>query len=408
MQVSYKSNKLQKVCNKEKEGIREYGPVCAGKLRQRLSESTQRMTMKAKKKLFYEPDYAVPPGETVREQMEHYGWTQQELATRLDTSVQTIDRIFKGDQPITLETSTKLERVLGAPARFWNNLELNYRERLTKLADQARLKADLSWLKTIPVKELSTRGAISASGDPVEQLNSVLAFYGVCNVKAWRDLWEKPAVAARRSQCFESQPGATSAWLRLGQLQALKRTCSVYDKAGFVALLQEARQLTKASASAISTLIERCAACGVAVALVPEMPKAPWSGATMWLSPQRVMILLNLRGKAEDKFWFSFFHEAGHVLHDSKKDLLINDGSSDDPREQRANDFAAETLIPQTYNDAIRQARTEKDIKKLAIEIGISAGIVAGRYQFLTKQWTSFKSLIRPFKWKPQTCDAKN
>ena len=38
MNVSFKSNKLQKVCNKEKEGIREYGPVCAGKLRQRLAE----------------------------------------------------------------------------------------------------------------------------------------------------------------------------------------------------------------------------------------------------------------------------------------------------------------------------------------------------------------------------------
>ena len=365
--------------------------------------------MKAKKKLFYEPDYAVPPGETIREQMEHYGWTQLELATRLDTTVQTINRIFKGEQPITLETATKLERVLGAPARFWNNLELNYRERLTKLEDQVRLKADLAWLKTIPVKELSRRGAIADSDDPVERLHRVLAFYGVCNVKAWRDLWEKPAaVAARRSPCFESQPGAASAWLRLGQLQALNRTCAVYDKVRFSALLQDVRQLTKDSVNAISTLVERCAACGVSVALVPEMPKAPWSGATLWLSPEKVMILLNLRGKAEDKFWFSFFHEAGHVLNDSKKDLLINDGSSDDPREQRANDFAAETLIPQTYNDSIRQARTETDIKRLANEIGIAAGIVAGRYQFLTQNWIRFKSLIRPFTWEPKEDKYEN
>jgi len=300
--------------------------------------------MKAKKKFFYDPDYAVPPGETVREQMEHYGWSQQELATRLDTTVQTINRIFKGEQPISLETAIKLERVLGAPARFWNNLELNYRECLTKLKDQARLEADLAWLKSIPVKELTKRGAISDSRDPVEQLNNVLAFYGVCNVKAWRDLWEKPAVAARRSPCFESQPGATSAWLRLGQLQVQEQTCKGYDKARFSAVLQEARGWTKETTPAISKLIERCAECGVAVTLVPEMPKAPWSGATMWLSPEKAMIVLNLRGKAEDKFWFSFFHEAGHVLLDSKKDVLINDGSSDDPREQRANDFAAEKL----------------------------------------------------------------
>jgi Zn-dependent peptidase ImmA (M78 family) len=108
-----------------------------------------------------------------------------------------------------------------------------------------------------------------------------------------------------------------------------------------------------------------------------------------------------LRGKAEDKFWFSFFHEAGHVLHDSKKDLLINNGKADDPREQRANEYAAEKLIPSSYNDRIRQAQTATDIKRLANELGISPGIVAGRYQFLTKQWSAFKPLIRSFTWKP-------
>ena len=363
--------------------------------------------MKAKKTFLYEPDYVVLPGDTIREQMEHYGWSQQELATRLDTTAQTLNRIFKGEQPITLETATKLERVLGAPARFWNNLELNYRERLTKFEDQKRLQTDLAWLKTIPVKELCTRGAIPENRDPVEQLNNVLAFYGVCNVKAWCDLWEQPAVAARRSQCFESQPGATSAWLRLGQLQAQELNCKPFDKAGFVSVLEEARNLTNRPDD-FTTLVDKCAACGVALVMVPEMPKAPWSGATMWLTADKVMILLNLRGKAEDKFWFSFFHEAGHVLHDSKKDLLINDGSADDPRENRANEFAAERLIPASYNARIRQANTAADIKKLATEIGISPGIVAGRYQFLTKQWSAFKPMIRTFTWKPQAIHAKH
>ena len=357
--------------------------------------------MKAKRTLIYRPDYAVAPGETIREQMDHYGWSQQELAIRLDTTPQTINRIFKGEQPITLETANKLERVLGAPARFWNNLELNYREQLTKLADRERLQADLNWLKTIPVAELRKRNAIPEAKDPVEQLGDVLSFYGVGNVKAWRDLWEEPAVAARRSSCFASHPGAASAWLRLGQLQAQERACNPYDKARITAMLDEVRALTNAPPeAAVPQLIEHCAACGVAVALVPEMPKAPWSGATMWLTPEKVMILLNLRGKAEDKFWFSFFHEIGHVLHDSKKDLLINDGTQDDPRETCADAFAAETLIPQKQNARVAALRTPDDVKTLARELGIAPGIVAGRHQFLTKNWIRFKPLIRKFVWK--------
>ena len=129
------------------------------------------------------------------------------------------------------------------------------------------------------------------------------------------------------------------------------------------------------------------------------MKKVPWNGATKWLSPEKVMILLNLRGKGEDKFWFSFFHEAGHVLHDSKKDLLINDGSLDDPREARANQFAAETLVPTRYDGRIRAARNAAEIAAIADTLGVSPGIVAGRYQFVTGKWGWFKKLIRRLDW---------
>jgi len=129
------------------------------------------------------------------------------------------------------------------------------------------------------------------------------------------------------------------------------------------------------------------------------MQKVPWNGATKWLTPNKVMILLCLRGKGEDKFWFSFFHEAGHVLNDSKKDLLINDGSQSDPREKRANDFAAEFLIPSKYNDAIRRIRSKAEIVQMADRLEISPGIIAGRYQFLTENWSYFKDLIRALEW---------
>ena len=355
--------------------------------------------MRTKKVFAYEPDYAVPPGETIREQMEHYGWTQQELAVRLKTTVQTLNRIFKGDQVISLDMANRLELVFRAPARFWNTLELNYREQLAKLEEKRQLAEDLDWLESIPVAELIKREVVSASADRVEVLRSVLAFYGVSNVPAWHDLWGHPQVAARRSACFESQPGAASAWIRLGELQAQECSCNTYDKAKFGSVLSALRGKIETHTSAIAYMRDQCAACGVAIALVPEMPKAPWSGATKWLTADKVMILLNLRGKAEDKFWFSFYHEAGHVLHDSKKDVLINDGSSDDPRELRANTFAAEQLIPSHYNDRIRDAVSDADIKRLASEIGVSPGIVAGRYQYLTRQWHRFKSLIRTYKW---------
>ena len=91
---------------------------------------------------------------------------------------------------------------------------------------------------------------------------------------------------------------------------------------------------------------ELCAEAGVALVFIPEMKKVPWNGATKWLSSEKAMIILNLRGKGEDLFWFSFFHEAGHVLTGKKQHLYIAEKHDDSPEEKKADAFASEILIP--------------------------------------------------------------
>lgn len=356
--------------------------------------------MKAKKQYTFEPDYAVAPGETLSEVMTSLDMNQRELAKRLELTEQTLIRIFKGEQPISYATANRLELVTRVPARLWNNLEAEYREQLAKVEERQRLLESIEWLKTIPVKELVERGALDAQSDKVSMLREVLKFYGVGSVAAWSEIWDVPAVAARRSPCFETRPGDASAWIRLGELQAHDVECQPYDKARFKEALKQIRGLTRQSVEVFEPEMKRlCAEAGVAVALVREMKKVPWSGATKWLTPNKAMILLSLRGKGEDKFWFSFFHEAGHILYDSKKDLLINDGSHNDPREERANQYAAEILIPAKYNAIISTLRSKVEIIALANDLGIAPGIVVGRYQHLTKKWNFFNDLIQTLQW---------
>lgn len=354
----------------------------------------------AQKKYEFEPDYAVPPGDTLLEVMESLEMTQKELAVRTGLTEQTLTRIFKGVQPVSYETANRLELVTQVPARMWNNLEAQYREQLAKLAERRRLGTNIQWLKTIPTKELIERGCLEATEDKVALLRKTLAFFGVSSIEAWQEIWDVPAVAARRSTCFETRPGDAAAWIRQGELQAHQIECGPFDKKRFIVALQQIRTLTREKPEVFVPEMKRlCAEAGVAVALVREMKKVPWSGATRWLTPNKAMILLSLRGRGEDKFWFSFFHEAGHVLNDGKKDLLINDDSQDDPREQRANAFAAEFLIPIRYDSAITKFRTKADVVSLADELGISPGIVAGRYQFLTGKWHFFKDQIHKLEW---------
>lgn len=356
--------------------------------------------MKAKKKYAFEPDYAVAPGETLSEVMTSLDMNQKDLAKRLELTEQTLIRIFKGEQPISYATANRLELVTRVPARLWNNLEAEYREQLAKIEERENLANSIEWLKTIPVKELIDRGCLEPQPDKVSMLRETLKFYGVGSVDAWSKIWEVPAIAARRSPCFETRPGDASAWIRQGELQAHEVECQPYDKARFKDVLKQIRGLTCETAEVFEPEMRRlCAEAGVAITFVREMKKVPWSGATKWLTPNKAMILLCLRGKGEDKFWFSFFHEAGHVLYDSKKDLLINDGSHDDPREVQANQYASEILIPAKLNPIIPALKSRADVIQLANELGIAPGIVAGRYQYLTGRWDFFKDLIRTLKW---------
>jgi len=361
-----------------------------------------RPIMSNKKQLRFEPDYAVPPGVTLQEVSKSLGIGQKELALRTSLTVQTLNRIYKGVQPITYETANRLELVTGVPARFWNNLESQYREQLERIEEKERLVEGLEWLKMIPFKELVKRKVVQKQEDLVLQLREVLTFFGVSSVEAWKKIWAKPAVAARRSPCFDTDSGSAAAWIRIGELRAQKTKCQAYDKTKFEKALQEIRALTCKEPNVFEPeMLRLCAEAGVALAFVKEMPKVPWNGATKWLTPVKAMIILCLRGKGEDRFWFSFFHEAGHVLHDSKKDLLINDGSTDDLREINANDFAREFLIPAKFDSRIIRAQSDTDLIKIARELKISKGIVAGRYQFLTKKWNFHKHLIRKFSWDP-------
>lgn len=74
----------------------------------------------------FTPVVAIPPGETIRENMQYLGMNQKELAVRLGISAKHLSNVINGKKPITYETALKLETVIGPKAKFWMSLESNY------------------------------------------------------------------------------------------------------------------------------------------------------------------------------------------------------------------------------------------------------------------------------------------
>lgn len=332
----------------------------------------------------FQPDYGIAPGEILAEYLDIVGMSQRDLALRTGLTPKTINEIVNAKAPITAATAIKLERVFGRPAHFWQNLESLYQEGRARAAERDRLQAGLDWLKRVPVAALVKRGWLPKCEDPVAQLDAVFRFFGINAVEQWRAMWAGQQVAYRQSARFEAHPEAVSAWLRQGERLAQETRCAPYDKAGFQTALLNIRSLTREPPEVFQPqLVELCAAAGVAVVFVPELPKTGVSGATRWLSPDKALIQLSLRYKSDDQLWFTFFHEAGHVLLHGKKEVFIEGNGLDDGKEAEANRHAADTLIPPQKLRALLAAGrpTLKQVESFAAEIGIAPGIVVGRLQ---------------------------
>ena len=114
------------------------------------------------------------------------------------------------------------------------------------------------------------------------------------------------------------------------------------------------------------------------VAFVREFPKTHVSAATRWLAPNKALIQMSCIHKMDDHFWFSFFNDASHILHDRKKDIFIHVNDHDSKAEIHANSFAADFLIPaKDYKLFIDNGAFDKNSTSVFAQTnGIPSGIV--------------------------------
>lgn len=350
------------------------------------------------------PDYLVAPGEVLEYELELRGMKQQELAKRTGLTSKHIGALVNAKSAITPETAIKLERALGMPAQFWLNLESLYQEALARDAEEHVLMRSLDWLKRIPVSAMAKLHWLEKQSSPKEQLVEVLRFFGIASVDQWDDMWPNLAVAYRQHDHHEIAPEAVSAWLRKGEIEAAKIACQPYDRAKFRTTLDEVRSLTTTAPDVFQKRMrDLCAEAGVAVVFVPSLPKTAVSGATRWLSANKALIQLSLRYKTDDHLWFTFFHEAGHILLHGKKELFLEGANGlDSEKEREANDFAEHELIPRKSLEAfVRECRlTKMNIAEFASSIRIAPGIVVGQLQHLNLLPRSYcNELKQKYEW---------
>jgi addiction module HigA family antidote len=332
----------------------------------------------------YLPTVVTPPGETLRDILEERGISQSALAARMGRPKKTMSEIINAKAAITPETALQLELVLGVPASFWNARERDYRAYLAREEQERSLAKQRRWLMQFPLNKMIALGWISQHDDRAAQVKSLLEFFGVASAEQWKEVFAEYRVAFRRSFAFESDEPALAAWLRAGVLEGERIECQPYDRDTFLNRLSVARGLTAEPPHIFQPqLTDLCAEAGVAVAFVPELPGSRASGATQWLSPSKALVQLSLRYRTDDHLWFTFLHEAGHVLFHGKRLIFLESDRHEGAEEEQANKWAADFLIPPEAYEQLTSWTTysKRALRDFARELGIAPGIIVGRLQ---------------------------
>ncbi|MBI1389143.1 MAG: ImmA/IrrE family metallo-endopeptidase [bacterium] len=337
------------------------------------------------KQYAYQPDYAVPPGWLIEEILEERGWKQADLAKRCDSTPKHISEIVQGKAPISPATAIQFERILGISASLLSTMETKYQLASAKAADREKLKKQKDWVTGFKIDLLVKQGYIDPACDVEGKADALLHFFGFGSIEAWENKYNSLPIHFRTPQNNITNIKDLAIWLRIGEREALKTSLTPFDPSRFKQTLQNLRGLTVLPYDEfIPRIREQCAATGVFMAVTPPIGKNSLYGAVHWINSKMPIIQLTMRYKSNDQFWFTFFHEAAHILFHSKKAIFIDSLDSDQSSiEEEANAFAADILIPKRkWNEFTSSGDFSKDsISFFANEIKIAPGIVVGRLQ---------------------------
>lgn len=334
--------------------------------------------------MIYFPSKAIHPGHVIARSLEREGMSQRNLSERTGLTEKHISQIINGEASVTVETALLLENALGGAASFWINLEKNFQETRARIERVALLRSEISLAQSFPYSELVRRGYLEQTSNKEKRVENLWKFFGVNSLTF---IPQTEQVAYRRRPVHRQKSEWIAAWLRCGEIEARKIPVSEYSEGALKESLHRVRALTLQEPEIYSSKIkEILAESGVALVYVPHFPGTSVNGAVRWIAGVPV-VQLSLLGSFADMFWFTLFHEVGHLLLHGRKDKFIEfEKESSIDGDKRAKEMAADSFAGRALIDDTQYTRfvSHGDFSASAViafakDLTVHPGIIEGR-----------------------------
>jgi Zn-dependent peptidase ImmA (M78 family)/plasmid maintenance system antidote protein VapI len=335
----------------------------------------------------FQPDWFSKPGDTLLTLMERHELTSESLARKLGCSDAAVRGLLAGTVPVDASLAEGLSKHVGGTPKFWHARQAKYQSALSRVVEAVPTKTAAEWIKAFPHSDLAKDGWITRSRTREELIKTYLAYFGVNDPAEWQDRYADSlkVTAFRTSQAFKSKVGPLTTWLRQGEIGAAQVQCQPWNPTAVRKRIEEIKVLCKSKNPTyfLPRVRRICAELGIAVVFVRAPAGCTASGATRFVAPNKAMIILSFRYLSDDHFWFTLFHEIGHlVLHGDKLTFIDGEKGVLNETEKEANEFSERALIPEDRRDELLDLKPAKEnIIRFAYSVGVCAGIVVGQLQ---------------------------
>jgi HTH-type transcriptional regulator/antitoxin HigA len=332
----------------------------------------------------FRPNWASPPGETIRAVLHAKGVGIDVFRLEIGLDESQTANLLAGVLPVTPVIARSLAKSVGSTAHFWLERQRQYQDSLEELA--AAAPGLVEWSATFPVKKMIESGWLPKPYAKSDVAFELLDYFDIGSVGEWRKKYPVRLGLAkfRTSEAFQNDIPTTLAWIRRGELLAEDIECAKWDRESFSTSLRELKPLSKIEdpKKFLPVLQRECASYGVAVIVSRSIPGCAASGATLMLSEHKALLLLSARFLSDDQFWFSFFHEAGHLVLHGDEPHIEHEGALTPKQEAEANRFAEKIILEPGGEAILKAIRVSPfSIARLARQCNVSAGVIVGQLQ---------------------------
>lgn len=326
------------------------------------------------------------PGFYLASLLKKNGMSQKELAIRTGVSEKHICTIIAKERSISAAFAHKLKYVFGNSID-WIELQNKYDAYQQRMLDKQNISSvEIEIVKQLkePIKKFIKLKKLKKSNCDADFIIGIRSLLQVSDLAAIADITYNAAYRAQISKNALINPFVLYAWQRLCEVSVESVNVKSLDIEGLKRKIIDIKNLMfNDFQKFIPELKEIFSSCGIAFNVVDHFKGAPVQGFIKE-SQNKVILCLTNRRKRADVFWFTLFHEIGHLVNGDFKNRFVDFELADNETEKQADEYARDLLIPvEEYKKFVQKNDnfTKKIICNFAEKIGVMPFIVVGRLQ---------------------------